>query len=346
MKTNTGSIADFYALLVPQSEHRLQKIMMDRLLLISSPVKTLAQAFVSAFGSLNHGFIQEKDRITDGCIIDVATSHPEWKSLLESNIKRKIVHDGGIGELEAYEAKDGIVIVKPALGIVMIAETGEIVCLVNGETGPDRQPGLLNLFVFSQILMVELLARGQWTIVHSGCVGRNGKCLLITGPSGSGKTTLTLRLVSEGWDFYGDDQVVVGSGPDRCWKAWPYWRTVRASAETCRSLPHLRQLADRCSSAAEHQIDIKQFYPQKRPKPGIIDAIYFLNTNSEPALIRLNVTEAMQQLGQCFLYYTQDRYAERALNFLCDVSTVIPVYSLSRGMLNAEKIIFGTPHET
>lgn len=345
MKTTIGSISDFYGSLVLRSEHFFQKIMMDRLLLISSISKELVQALGSALCTLEHGLVREKDRITDGCIIDYTASHPEWKDLLKSNIKRKVVHDGGIGELEAYDAHDGIVIAKQGVGIVMIAETGEIVCLVKGKNDLERQPGFLNLFVFSQILTVEILARGRWSLVHSGCVGRNGKCLLLAGSSGCGKTTLTLKLVSEGWDFYGDDQVVVGCDHENRWKAWPYWRTVRASSETCMSIPQLRQIAGEFSDGLEHQINIKKFFSIKLPDPEIIDAIYLLNKKMEPEYIRLNVTEGMQRLGQCLLYYTQGRYAERALNFLCEITAAIPVYSISRGMLNAEEGIFGTVYE-
>jgi len=46
--------------------------------------------------------------------------------------------------------------------------------------------------------------------LHAGCVARNGRAVLLAGDSGAGKSTLTAWLVDQGFDFLGDELVVLG----------------------------------------------------------------------------------------------------------------------------------------
>ena len=46
--------------------------------------------------------------------------------------------------------------------------------------------------------------------LHAGCVASSGRALLLAGPSGAGKSTLTAWLVDKGFDFHGDELVVLG----------------------------------------------------------------------------------------------------------------------------------------
>ncbi len=46
-------------------------------------------------------------------------------------------------------------------------------------------------------------------ILHAGCIGRNGRGVLLAGPGGSGKSTLSLSGLVHGLDYVGDDYVGV-----------------------------------------------------------------------------------------------------------------------------------------
>jgi len=61
---------------------------------------------------------------------------------------------------------------------------------------------------FLALLQLAMAERGRYT-VHAGCVAREGRALLLLGESGAGKTTLSLALARRGWDFMGDDIVMV-----------------------------------------------------------------------------------------------------------------------------------------
>ena len=62
-----------------------------------------------------------------------------------------------------------------------------------------------------------LLGRTGRVLMHSGAVvSPDGKAWLLTGDSHSGKSTTTVNLISQGWDYLSDDQVILSraSGND------------------------------------------------------------------------------------------------------------------------------------
>lgn len=53
----------------------------------------------------------------------------------------------------------------------------------------------------------------EWCVAHTASVGKDGYQLLLTGPGKSGKSTAALACVRAGWDYAGDDLVLVS--PER-----------------------------------------------------------------------------------------------------------------------------------
>jgi len=48
-----------------------------------------------------------------------------------------------------------------------------------------------------------------WTVCHAAAVGQRGRMLLLAGPGGVGKTTAAVACFRAGWDYAGDDFVLV-----------------------------------------------------------------------------------------------------------------------------------------
>lgn len=49
----------------------------------------------------------------------------------------------------------------------------------------------------------------EWCVAHTASVGKDGRQLLLTGPGKSGKSTAALACMRVGWDYAGDDLVLV-----------------------------------------------------------------------------------------------------------------------------------------
>lgn len=57
--------------------------------------------------------------------------------------------------------------------------------------------------------------RTSWTPIHAASVARKGDAILIVGQSGAGKTSIAMTCASQGWDYLGDDAVLVRADPAR-----------------------------------------------------------------------------------------------------------------------------------
>jgi KaiC/GvpD/RAD55 family RecA-like ATPase len=57
--------------------------------------------------------------------------------------------------------------------------------------------------------------RSSWTPIHAASVARQGSAVLIVGQSGAGKTSIAMTCAAQGWDYLGDDAVIVRAGPPR-----------------------------------------------------------------------------------------------------------------------------------
>lgn len=52
-----------------------------------------------------------------------------------------------------------------------------------------------------------------WLPIHAAAIARDGRALMVVGMSGAGKTSLALAAAMTGWDYLGDDAVLVRSDP-------------------------------------------------------------------------------------------------------------------------------------
>ena len=89
---------------------------------------------------------------------------------------------------------------------------------------PESKPELI-LYGHAMVVML-----GQWArqngmmLLHSACVGVNGKGIMLSARGGGGKSTLAVSCLLNGFDFVSDDYILVNrEGP---LKAMPLYRTV------------------------------------------------------------------------------------------------------------------------
>ncbi|MGA2138652.1 MAG: hypothetical protein ABSH14_07295 [Verrucomicrobiia bacterium] len=239
-------------------------------------------------------------------------------------------HHPNMGTFVVYELDDGSAVVQPGRGVVLCSTTGEMVWLVDdallaGER--DRWPNLTDL---ATVITAEILRRGGRFLAHAGGVGHRGRCLLLTGESGSGKTTLTVRKVIEGWDFYGDDMVIVGRDPDGRWRVHPFWRPVHLTPDTLKLLGGLRVQSTNCTISNKVQCDIAELVPVIRPAPGLIEAVFCLRPGWHPEMPQLlSKADALSTLGATFLSGFNSHTAEHDLDNLLEFLTAMPVYQAS-----------------
>lgn len=64
-------------------------------------------------------------------------------------------------------------------------------------------------FLHGHLVLLSLDDFPTTPLIHGASLRREGHRILLVGPKGAGKTTLTLRLIQEGYEFEGDENVFV-----------------------------------------------------------------------------------------------------------------------------------------
>ena len=77
-----------------------------------------------------------------------------------------------------------------------------------------------------------------WTPIHAASIARDGKALLIVGMSGAGKTSIAIGCALQGWDYLGDDAVIVRADPAR---VGALYASARLRADTFNRYPKAMQ---------------------------------------------------------------------------------------------------------
>jgi hypothetical protein len=78
--------------------------------------------------------------------------------------------------------------------------------------------------------------------LHTGCVVRNGKAVLLAAASGVGKSTLSLALAMRGWSLLSDEWTFVSGIPTEL-RAWGMQTSVKLLPDAVRYFPELCALS-------------------------------------------------------------------------------------------------------
>lgn len=101
------------------------------------------------------------------------------------------------------------------------------------ELKPDGEERKLNNFLLG--FGMSLLAfQRDYVPVHSSCLLKDGKAILISGDSGAGKSTTTAEYINKGYTLMADDITFVRPGADgmpMAYPAFPYQKLCRNEVE-------------------------------------------------------------------------------------------------------------------
>jgi hypothetical protein len=117
---------------------------------------------------------------------------------------------------------------------------------VNGAERVDTSPAHVLMGGIYQYILEALHPQQKWcAFVHSGCVAKNNKAIILAAPSGSGKSTLTAYLVHCGFDYLSDDLVPITRNSSAI-TPWPLPISVKTGAVKTLAAyyPKLKNQAD------------------------------------------------------------------------------------------------------
>jgi hypothetical protein len=270
------------------------------------------------------------------CLVESTARLPEWRARY-CHAAPRIAEQPEIGRVVLHAYPGGMAMVSEGLGLLLVGEQGPVACLtepVPEGLSPDRRPNLARLAI---VLRSEWLLSAGRLVVHAGAVGREGACEIWTGASGAGKTTRVLRLAAAGWDFYGDDQVIVGRDGEGGFRIWPDWRPPRVTPDTRRSVPQLAVLEGRPAAGdGKQDFGFEKVFGGRRPAPGRVVAVHCLVPDTCPVDRRLDSAEAFERVAPGLMHFVWPGHAGWVTELVLDLLASVPVRLVSWGALEEE----------
>ena len=102
--------------------------------------------------------------------------------------------------------------------------------------GQAASPQAVAASLYEKLTMLSLSDFPLAPLIHAASLRRGSRRVVLVGPKGGGKTTLTLRLIDEGYEIEGDENVfVIGDHV----AARP--RALRVKASTIELIPSLAE---------------------------------------------------------------------------------------------------------
>jgi hypothetical protein len=185
-----------------------------------------------------------------------------------------------------------------------------------------------------EFAVYALAARARSLVpLHGGCIGKQGRGVLLLGDSGAGKSTLAMLSLYQGFDFLAEDAVFVEPRTLRA-TGLSNFLHVRHEATPWLTPSQRRQVKaapriKRRSGVRKYEVDLRQTPFRLARKPLEISALVFLSARFArgPMLIPLNHEAALRKLRHEQAYAAALptwRPFERKLRKL-------PVFELRRG---------------
>ncbi len=279
------------------------------------------------------------------CVVARTIDIPDWPSPLLAKAKSVTPVDNmTMGETSLVSTGSGMTLVTADSGAIYHSGDGRFLCLV---PPPDRKlaPGeFQNIYGLATALTGEILLLTDKLLVHAGAVGNGRTSQIWTGESGSGKTTQIIKIVAKGWDFFGEDQIITGKDSNGQFKVWPFWRQIKASAETAKYFPAEQDLSqlpadERNKYSFENISEVLQV---TKPQSTPLTAIYKIRPGNGNILRKLDFNEAFQQVSPEFMHSLFPGAALKVMDIVLDIVSEIPVFQISWDRLEQ----FQTDHTT
>ncbi len=154
---------------------------------------------------------------------------------------------------------------------------------------------------FLEKVVYLLLGASVVTDLHAGCVGKNGKGILLCGDSGAGKTTLSYACARAGWTYTSDDTsyLINRSSVPRVIGHAHRVRFRPAAKGIFPELEH-REITPRMEGKASIELPISDLPPINTSSEATVRSIVYLSryTGAKAALIPLPEGTATERMGK------------------------------------------------
>jgi hypothetical protein len=239
-----------------------------------------------------------------------------------------------------YQTEEGEAAYFPSVDVCYLDYGGRVKVLCDPILGnckvsvlrPESEQAWLATHPMFTLPLLEMLKRRGKYGIHAAGFARDGRSVLLPGSSGAGKSTLTLALLRAGYDFLGDDLVLLEPGERIEALAFP--EPIDLTRNSMSLFPELLPLlgAGKRTGWPKYQLRASDLFsatvtwrttPVAIVFPRIANAVGSL-------LMPLASDEAFLELsGSVFL--TEKQSTQRCLATLADLTKNVPAYRMLTG---------------
>jgi len=112
-----------------------------------------------------------------------------------------------------------------------------------------------------------------WTVCHAAAVGLGGQMLMLAGPGGVGKTTAAVACSQAGWDYAGDDFILVQSENGLVEPLYGSARLRADMAERFATLVGSARFTSCEFGETKHELNLQETLPEERLRGGRLTAL-------------------------------------------------------------------------
>jgi hypothetical protein len=172
--------------------------------------------------------------------------------------------------------------------------------------------------------------RTSWTPIHAASVARKGGAILIVGQSGAGKTSIAMTCASQGWDYLGDDAVLVSADPPR---VASLYSSARLRGDTFQRYP---EIMSACLGVSDDAGELKAEVDMALLRPPAAEAEIKAIVVPQPtdwAEFRLAPMGRADTLRKLMEATRQSMLGDEAVAFskLAELVSQVPCYALRAG---------------
>jgi hypothetical protein len=192
----------------------------------------------------------------------------------------------------------------------------------------DQRAVFLASHLFFTLPLLEILKRHERFAVHAAGVALHGQAVLLPGVSGAGKSTLALACVRAGWEFLGDDVVLLRESEGGHLRVHGFPDEIDLTEESLRFFPELAMTSAATSRWPKHRINPLDLPRLRLAAPVQPAALVFPMRVAGPA--RLGPVSADESLVALVpnVIRTERRVTQRHLDVLATLARTVPAYHL------------------